>query len=223
MKRLACCALLVAAGCSSENTTPADSGTPDTSTQDTGTSDTGPTDSGKPDVDSGDAGCPASWTIVPVVDTGIAVPLDAGDGLLMHAFGTGTQNYVCASTSNDAGTTYAWTLTGPIADLNDCMMTKIGTHFASDAGATRPEWMTLAGGYVIAKKNSAFTPDGGSGAVPWLLLQETERGGTGPLSKTSWIQRLFTTGGNASGTCDANALNMTQAVSYTADYYFYGQ
>lgn len=222
MMRYTCCALLALAGCSSDNTTPADSGPgQDTSTTDTGT-DTGvPMDSGKQDAN--DAGCPASWTIIPVVDPSIAVPLDAGDGLLLHAFGTGTQNYKCLDTTTDAGTTYTWTPTGPIADLNDCMMTKIGNHFASDAGATRPEWLTLAGGYVIAKKNNGFTPDGGANSVPWLLLQETEHGGTGPLSKTTWVQRLFTSGGNASGTCDANALNQTQAVPYTADYYFYGQ
>lgn len=221
MRFRGCTLLLAAAGCSSEPTSPNDSGTSDVSiAQDTGTTDTGvPMDSGK-DVDSG---CPTSWTIVPVVDMSIAAPLDAGDALLLHAFATGTQNYKCLATLNDAGTSYAWTLTGPIADLNDCMMTKIGTHFASDAGATRPEWMSLGGGYVIAKRNSGFTPDGGQNAVPWLLLQETERGGTGPLSKTSWVQRLYTTGGNAAGTCDVNTLSNTQAVPYTADYYFYGQ
>jgi hypothetical protein len=164
-----------------------------------------------------------SWTIVPVVDPSIKVPLDAGDSLLLHAFATGTQNYKCLGTAVDGGTTYAWTLTGPIADLNDCMMTKIGTHYASDGGATRPEWMTMGGGYVIAKRSSGFTPDGGQNAVPWLLLEQTERGGIGPLSKTSWIHRLYTTGGVASGACDSNTLNNTQAVQYTADYYFYGQ
>src|SRR5581483_8592856 len=203
---------------------PVDSGgLPDTSVADTGLPDTQTSDA-KPDTGNNDAGCPQSWTVVPVTDPSIAVP-DGGEPLLLHAFGTGTQNYSCLSSSVDGGTTYAWTLTGPEADLDDCMMGKIGSHFASDAGATRPEWLTMAGGYVIGKRIGAYTPpDGGANAVPWLLLQETERGGTGPLSKTNWIHRLNTTGGLApSSTCDQNTLNSSQKVPYTADYYFYGQ
>lgn len=221
MIRFSCCALLLA-GCSSEAMNPVDSGTPDTSmVQDTGVADTQVSDA-KTDTGS-DAGCPASWTIVPVTDPSIALP-DGGDGLLLHAFGTGTQNYACGSTANDAGTTYAWALTGPEADLDDCMMQKIGTHFASDGGPTRPEWMSIAGGYVIGKRLAAFTPDGGGGSVPWLLLQEVERGGTGPISKTNYVQRLNTMGGNAPATgCDQNSLGNTQKIPYTADYYFYGQ
>ncbi len=157
-----------------------------------------------------------------MTDPSIALP-DGGDGLLLRALGVGTQNYVCTSSFTDAGTTYAWTLTAPEADLKDCAMVKIGTHFASDAGATRPEWLSIGGGYVIGKRLSAFTPDGGGNAVAWLLLQETDRGGTGAISKTNYIHRLNTTGGLANGTCDASSLAMTQKVQYTADYYFYGQ
>src|SRR5262249_44361581 len=145
MIRFSCCALLLA-GCSSESMNPVDSGSPDTSmTQDTGLPDTQAADA-KPDTNN-DAGCPGSWAIGPVTDPSITVP-DGGEPLLLHAFGAGSQHYTCSSVTNDGGTTYAWTFTGPEADLNDCMMAKIGTHFASDAGPTRPEWLTLAGGYV---------------------------------------------------------------------------
>jgi len=167
--------------------------------------------------------CPASWTVAPTVDPSIAVP--DGRGVLLHASATGTQNYGCLATapSGDAGTatTYAWTLTGPEADLSDCMAKKIATHFATDAGA--PEWLTTDGTFVIGKKAAASTPDGGAGAIPWLLVQTTSHGGSGTLAKTLYIQRVNTTGGKAPATgCDAPTVGTTTKVSYTADYYFFG-
>ena len=143
--------------------------------------------------------------------------------MLVHAAGVGTQNYTCEMVMTDAGTAFAWVFTGPQADLNDCAQTKIGSHFASDAGPTRPEWQTLDGTFVIGKKVAAFTPDGGAGAVPWLLLQQVSTGGTGTLAQTSYVQRLNTTGGVApTATCDGTTVGMTQNVFYTADYYFFG-
>jgi hypothetical protein len=210
-----------------------DSTTTDTTVEDTGTGSDTMADALSDALSDGDAapGCPASWSVAPVVDTSIAVP-DGGGSVLLHAFGTGTQDYSCvATTSGDAGsdsgdggaTTYGWSLTGPEADLKDCMMAKIGSHFASAAGATAPEWMTLADGtHVIAKKNNAFTPDGGT-SIPWLLLEATSHTGTGTLSKTLFIQRVNTTGGKAPTTgCDSTTVGMTTKVAYTADYYFFG-
>lgn len=244
MRALCLASVMMIVGCGSDddavNTT--DTGTvAETSPSDTGTTevdsatvDSTIEDSGTPDTASdatsdGDAapGCPASWTIAPVVDSTIAIP-DGGGSVLLHAFGTGTQDYSCVASAAgdagaDAGSTYAWTLTGPEADLKDCMMAKIGSHFASDAGASAPEWMTLADGtHVIAKRNSAFTPDGGT-SIPWLLLEATSHMGTGTLSKTLFIQRVNTTGGKAPGTgCDSTTVGATTKVAYTADYYFFG-
>jgi hypothetical protein len=202
---------------------PIDATLADTATGGDGAADTG--DAGAADVlvdTNADAGCPTSWTVTPVVDGTLAVPADGG-GVLLHAQGVGTQNYQCKSTSADGGVTYAWTFVGPQADLNDCHGTKIGTHFASAAGATAPEWQQLDGTAVIGSKLAAETPDGGSAAIPWLLLQATSTTGTGTLSKTKFVQRLHTTNGLApTAGCDATTVNTTQNVSYTADYYFYG-
>ena len=182
------------------------------------------TDSGSDDgssADANDGACPSSWTVAPVVDPSIAVP-DGGGGVLLHAAATGTQDYTCEQTA-DAGGVYAWVAIGPEAELHDCHNTKIGSHFASEAGATAPEWMTIDNAFVIAAKKAAFTPDGGAGSVPWLLLQETSTGGAGPITKTLWVNRLTTDGGIApSGVCDSNNVGTTQKIAYTADYYFYG-
>jgi Protein of unknown function (DUF3455) len=178
--------------------------------------------------DANDGGCPAAWTAVPTVDPSIAVPADGG-GLLLHASATGTQDYTCttfivdAGPDADAGPGHQWTFVGPEADLKNCAGANVAKHFASDGGPTLPEWITTADGtYVIAKRVAGYTPD--ASAIPWLLLQEQSTGGSGTLSKTAYIQRLNTTGGNApaAGSCDQAAEGTTQKVPYTADYYFYG-
>jgi hypothetical protein len=117
----------------------------------------------------------------------------------------------------------ATTTLGRPMSLDDCHATLIGHHFASEAGASAPEWQTLDGTYVIGSKKVAYTPDGGSGSVPWLLLEATAHGGTGTLNQADWISRANTDGGIApSTTCDSTTVGTTQDVGYTVDYYFWG-
>lgn len=235
MKRAMVIAAMVAIqGCSGDDSNggaPLDSGTSDVSVADSSHGDSAPADSAAdsaPDAAGGDAdaqaACPAQWTVAPVTDPSIALP-DGGGGVLLHASATGTQDYTCKASTVDGGTTYAWTFVGPEADLADCNSVVIGHHFASDAGAAAPEWMTVVdNSYVIGHKLAAFTPDGGASAIPWLLLQATAHGGSGTLSRVNYVQRLNTTAGIApSTTCDSTNVGTTQKVAYTADYYFYGQ
>jgi hypothetical protein len=208
--------------------TPTDSGM---ATTDSGESDAGSADAAA-DADAGpevDASCPATWFEVPTVDPSIAVP-DGGGGVLLHAIGTGTQNYQClATTPSDGGaTSYAWTLITPSANLTDCHANLVAIHFASEGGANFPEWESPDGGdYVIgAKHMPTFTPDGGSGSIAWLLLNAVDAGGAGTLSMARYIQRLDTDGGIApsASTCNGASADagLTADVPYTADYYFYG-
>jgi hypothetical protein len=170
--------------------------------------------------DASDGGCPSSWTLAPTVVDSLDVP-DGGGGVILHAAGSGTQNYVCEATTTDAGTAYVWTFVGPQATLDDCAANLIGHHFASEAGAAAPEWQTLDNSYVIGKKLAAYTAD--AAAVPWLLLQETSNAGTGTIASTLYIQRVNTSGGVApSSGCDSTTVGNTSNQAYTADYYFYG-
>jgi hypothetical protein len=178
--------------------------------------------------DGGDAAsCPSSWLVAPTVS---ALALPDGGTVIFHAAAAGTQNYTCTGTFIDAGTdggdageTFTWTFVGPQANLNDCNATLVGHHFASEAGAAAPEWMTIDSAYVIGHKLAAYTPDGGSGSVPWLLLQATSTGGSGTLAQTTFVQRLDTDGGVAPASgCDTSTLGTMQQVPYTADYYFFG-
>jgi hypothetical protein len=217
--------------CSGDSSSTSDAG--DGSAVDVTTQDVVKNDSSTMDVandvatDASDGGCPSSWTAVPTIpsDAGILLPPDGGalPPVLLHFAGSGTQDYTCDATG-DAGTTYAWTLTGPTATLADCHGNVVGDHFASDGGAKFPEWMTTADqSFVVGEKeNGGFQPD--PTAVAWLLLPEFNTGGAGTISQTIWVQRLFTTGGVAPSTgCSAvNDVGMTTTVPYTADYYFYG-
>ena len=204
---------------SSNDSSSNDSSSNDATANDSSSNDSGGSDSGG-DVEMGDAsdgGCPGSWTVAPTAPVSIEVPADGG-GVLLHAAGAGTQNYTCTA-GTDGGV--SWVFVGPQANLADCNGNVIGKHFASDGGAGFPEWITTTDGtYVIGHKLAAYTPDGGSASVPWLLLQAVGHGGSGTLSQVAYIQRLDTDGGIAPGTgCDAG--DMVQ-VPYTADYWFYG-
>jgi hypothetical protein len=171
-----------------------------------------------------DGGCPAAWFEAPEVDPSIALP-DGGGAVILHAGGTGTQNYVCEVTVTDGGVSvYAWTLVTPQATLGDCHDAQIGTHFASAGGANFPEWQTTDGTYVVGQKHlPTFTPDGGGGSIPWLLLHAVDAGGAGPVSSAQYIQRLNTDGGIAPTTgCDDAGVGATANVPYTAEYFFYG-
>jgi len=131
-----------------------------------------------------------------------------------------------SQTGVDGGPTYTWTLVTPEANLTDCHANLIGHHFASEAGAAYPEWQTTDGTFVIGTKHlPTFTPDGGAGSIPWLLLTKVDAGGSGTLSMADYIQRLNTDGGNApaTGCAGPGDLDAGVNVGYSADYYFYGQ
>lgn len=161
----------------------------------------------------------ATGTAPPAVDLSIAVPAEGG-GVVLHAYAAGTQGYACSAGANG---TYAWTLTGPEAELHDERGGLIGHHFASEPNGGAPEWEGLDRSYVVGQKVAAFTPDGGGQAVPWLLLRAVAHGGSGPLASARYVQRVATRGGLApAAACDASIAGTKERVAYTAEYFFYG-
>jgi hypothetical protein len=177
-------------------------------------------DSGRNEA-SADAGedraCPDPWLTPPPIDPSIAVPADGGM-VLVHASASGTQNYACAVLS-DGG--FGWMLVTPQAELRDCNGV-IGHHFASEAGATAPEWMLDDGSYAIGRRIAQFVPDGGAGSIPWLLLGVVGQSDAGTLSHATHVQRLNTEGGIAPAASTCGADGGAQMIPYSADYYFYG-
>ena len=115
--------------------------------------------------------------------------------------------------------------------LNGDVLQQIITHFLSpnpmEPGApARATWQSsLDTSAVWAKKvkESSDPAYVAAGAIPWFLLQaagvKDGPAGGSSLSRTTFIQRVNTTGGTLSGAC--SEAGSMQFVPYTAEYYFY--
>ncbi|MBE2317272.1 DUF3455 domain-containing protein [Solirubrobacter sp. CPCC 204708] len=125
------------------------------------------------------------------------VPFDAG-------FALGVQTYKCDGT--------AWAFTGPRATVYS-LNGRID-HYAG------PTWEARDGSTVVGAK-VAEEPSP-VGAIPHLLLKATPTA-PGHLGKTSYIQRLATTGGvaPAASKCTAATAGKVAEVPYTAVYTFW--
>jgi hypothetical protein len=179
----------------------------------------------------------------PKVPDNLKVPEGNKAFLVGHAFGT--QNYFCKPSSSPPGVAYA--LFTPEATLFSEDGGQVITHFFSPNpdpddpntsakvvadGAIRATWQHRDSSSIWAKVRS--NPDGTNGSaivdpksIAWLLLEAvgTEDGPTGgdTLTKTTFVQRVNTVGGNPPSTgCASPADVGNQAfVDYTADYFFY--
>jgi hypothetical protein len=148
--------------------------------------------------------------------------------LLLKSKAKGSQIYVCQSTSNPSSptepATYQWVFKAPKAALFDEQGVQQGKHYRG------PTWEWQDGSKVQGKVTAkADSPEVRS--IPWLLLAAQQPTATdvktdakpGVLSAVKWVQRLNTAGGKAPQTgCDLTHQNREVRISYTADYYFYG-
>ncbi|MEZ4616772.1 MAG: DUF3455 domain-containing protein [Caldilineaceae bacterium] len=171
----------------------------------------------------------AQELIPPSVPANIQVP--AGNKLYAIGQATGTQNYICLPAEGGV----KFTLFTPQATLF-----KDGeeatTHYFSpnpaEGGTVRATWQSSKDTSTVwgkvADGNSSTDPAYvAPGAIPWLLVTivGAQNGPTGgdKLTKTTFIQRLNTTGGAAPATgCAATTdIGNRAYVPYTADYLFY--
>jgi len=126
----------------------------------------------------------------------------------------GVQKYTCQADGT-------WLFTDPEATLYKTtgVPKPIGTHFLNFATG-RPVWQLKDGSSVEAART--VTVSGGTGNIPWLLLQAvvTTAGSDGDrLTRTTWVQRLNTSGGVApAGTCTPGD---RIDVPYSAKYFFW--
>ena len=165
---------------------------------------------------------PARADRIPPPDVPSMIQVPAGNQLFRVAHAIGTQNYVCLSTG------WASPAYGPQATLFDEENEQVLTHFLSsnpdEANTPRATWQDSRDSSTVwanAIQGASYTPD--PTAIPWLLLEVVGKanGPTGGdrLTRTTYIQRLNTTGGlKPTGTCVEGAKAL---VPYTADYYFY--
>lgn len=170
---------------------------------------------------------------IPPMPADLLVP--PGNTAYLKAHASGTQNYVCLPSA----TGMAWKFQGPQATLfvsykwfGGEIRQQITTHYLSpnpgEAGnPARAAWQSSLDTSAVWAKKVAETTDSAyvaPGAIPWLKLQivgaqDGPAGGT-MLSKTTFIQRVNTSGGVAPSTACTEA-GAIAFVPYTTDYIFY--
>jgi hypothetical protein len=136
-----------------------------------------------------------------------------GNEEFLRLLGRGVQIYTCKAKADNSG--FEWTFKAPEAVLLDNANAQVGTHYAG------PTWEGNDKSKVVGERvASVNSPD--SSAIPWLLLKTKSAEDAGVFSKTTFIQRLETTGGKAPGTgCDASKLDAESRVNYTAIYAYF--
>jgi Protein of unknown function (DUF3455) len=163
----------------------------------------------------------AAWPLVQAATAGPTAPavpreIQVPDGnkvfLVGHALGV--QVYSCDGTPSG----YRWVFVAPRANLYGDNGKLLATHFAG------PTWQAKDGSHVIGRVEGRATGD--PTAIPWLRLAalSTAPGTDGDrLVRTTYIQRISTTGGlaPAAADCTADTARTTEEVPYTADYYFW--
>jgi hypothetical protein len=153
----------------------------------------------------------------PEVPASLQVP--EGNKVSFHAYAVGVQIYI-ATASTNSPTGFAWTFRAPEAVLYDADGNVVGIHYAF-AGPTRPAWESESGSRVVgARTVPPVTVN--SNAIPWLILSSVPTNTVGPgiFKRTTYIQRVNTTGGVAP-TAAPTALDQEARVPYTAEYFFY--
>ena len=148
---------------------------------------------------------------VSVVPPQLTAP--SGSVLARSLRGRGVQVYACEA--RDGPGQYGWRLTGPEATLLDAQGHAAGRHFAG------PTWRDEDGGEVVGQVQAqAASPD--ASAVDWLLLSAKSASGPGVFGRTTYVQRLDTSGGRPpAGGCDGARLGDQVRVPYSARYTFY--
>jgi uncharacterized protein (TIGR03118 family) len=139
----------------------------------------------------------------PEVPDDIAV--EDGNKVGFHAHALGVQAY----TWNGAN----WGTASPEATLFDPEGNVVAIHFAG------PTWESNSGSKVLgAVVPPTVTVD--TNAIPWVRLSAVRTEGSGVFAKTSFIQRVNTTGGKAPSE-NGTVVGQVARVPYTADYFFF--
>jgi hypothetical protein len=134
----------------------------------------------------------------------IAAP---GNQPIMTVHAVGAQIYECAA---DASGTNRWRFREPIAALLVNGQT-VGRHFAG------PSWQLNDGSLVVGRA-AGNAPAASTNDIPWLKLTTVEGQASGQLATVTVIQRINTSGGTLTGTCDT--IGAIRPVPYSSDYAF---
>ena len=170
-----------------------------------------------------------------------------GSKAFLEGHAVGTQNYICLPCPNPTtpatqcpdASGFAWLLFTPEATLFSDNDKQVITHFFSPnpaengtIRATRPDSRDTSivwGGKAISATHDTDPDFVAEHAIAWLLLPAAgvQEGTTGSdtLTKTTFIQRLNTSGGLApsDGCSQLSDVGAKAFRPYTADYFFYSK
>jgi hypothetical protein len=149
---------------------------------------------------------PAKGTPPPDLDACQNLTPPPGHKVAFHTYAEGVQIYRWNGV--------AWVFQGPEALLYKAAdgAGVIGTHYAG------PTWESHSGSKVVGAVVERCTADADS--IPWLLLRAVSTNGPGIFQRTTYIQRVNTTGGLAPEEPGDYPGQVAEA-PYTAEYYFY--
>ncbi|HKQ30267.1 MAG TPA: DUF3455 domain-containing protein [Burkholderiales bacterium] len=136
--------------------------------------------------------------------------------LLLETRAVGVQVYQCR-TSEDDPAVYVWTLKEPMAELFDAAGNRIGRHYGG------PTWESDVDGSKVVGDLKARANPSHPDAVQWLLLDAKANWGVGVFGRTTAIQRVYTSGGQAPPEgCVRATAGVEARIPFKATYYFYG-
>ena len=133
------------------------------------------------------------------------IEVPAGNKLALHLYARGLQVYRWTGTS--------WTLARPDARLyaDAGYAGLVGTHGAG------PTWVSLSGSITKGEVDKRCDRPG---TIQWVRLRAVQADGPGIFDRTTYIQRVNTTGGVAP-TTPGGVVGEEQGVPYTAEYLFF--
>jgi hypothetical protein len=138
----------------------------------------------------------------------VSLVIPQGNMLAHHLYARGVQIYKWNGVS--------WDFDAPRASLfaEENYFGEVGSHYRG------PTWESKSGSKVVGRRvtGTGCTPD--PTAIAWLLLESTQPSGPGIFGRTTYIQRVNTTGG-LTPTGPGSTIGELQEVAYTAEYYFY--
>jgi hypothetical protein len=173
--------------------------------------------------------------------------VEEGNTAFLVGHATGTQNYICLPCPNPTtpatqcpdASGFAWLLFTPEATLFSDNDKQVTTHFFSpnpaENGTIRATWQDsrdtsiVWGGKAISATHDTDPDFVAEHAIAWLLLPAAgvQEGtiGSDTLTKTTFIQRLNTSGGLApsDGCSQLSDVGAKAFRPYTADYFFYSK
>ena len=134
----------------------------------------------------------------------------AGQVLLLQTYGEGAQIYTCPDMRNP--TSFAVLRRGERAGAK-----LVAIHYGGLI------WEATDGSVALgdaARQQRALAPD--SRSIPWLLIPVQSTGGSGLLSRVTFILRIKTQGGRLpAGRCGGQPSGAQILIPYSARYYFY--